>query len=66
MSTAFPIPAPHPLPAATHLGVVNLSVTDLAAQLAFYTRVIGLTVLQHDTNEARLGAGEHELLRLTL
>lgn len=66
MKAAFPIPAPHPLPVATHLGVVNLSVADLAAQSAFYTRVIGLAVLRQDANEARLGAGDRELLRLTL
>ena len=59
-------PAPHPLPAATHLGAVNIAVADLGALVDFYTRVIGLELLSQSAAQASLGAGGRELLRLTL
>src|SRR5438067_13160834 len=52
------------LPAATHMGPVHLTVSDLARSLDYYRRAIGLDVLSEDGGEASLGAGETELLRL--
>jgi catechol 2,3-dioxygenase len=52
------------LPAATSLGPVELSVSDLARSLGYYREAIGLRVLAEDDGTARLGAGETELLRL--
>lgn len=66
MPSAFPIAAAHPLPAATHLGRVHLDVAALDPQIDFYTRVIGLVLLSRDPQQARLGAGGRELLRLSL
>jgi catechol 2,3-dioxygenase len=50
---------------STHMGAVHLTVADLARSLEYYRGSIGLDVLAHDAGEARLGAGERELLRLT-
>src|SRR5512143_3209856 len=49
----------------THIGHVSLTVADLDRQVEFYEKVIGLQLRQRDENTASLGAGGHELLRLT-
>jgi len=53
-----------PLPDATRLGAVHLSVADLPRSLDYYRRSIGLDVLDEGDGEASLGAGGTELLRL--
>jgi len=53
-----------PLPAATRMGRVDLSVSDLGRSLDYYTSAIGLSVLAQNGGEAILGAGSDELLRL--
>jgi catechol 2,3-dioxygenase len=52
------------LPAATRMGRVDLSVSDLGRSLDYYTDAIGLRVLSQNGGEATLGAGATELLRL--
>ena len=55
---AYGIPPPgYQLPELTHLGVVRLQVADLERSLAYYTRVLGLTVLSTSAGVAVLGAG---------
>lgn len=49
---------------ATSLGVVQLIVADLDREVDFYRTVLGLTVLEHDADQAVLGAGNEPLLRL--
>ncbi|HEY4276890.1 MAG TPA: VOC family protein [Conexibacter sp.] len=44
-----------PLPAATALGAVRLTVADLAGTAAFYEHVLGLAPLAHDGDTATLG-----------
>ncbi len=46
------------------MGPVALSVSDLGRSLAFYTEVIGLTLLERANDNATLGAGSNRLLRL--
>ncbi len=66
MPRAYPLLADPRLPEATHLGLVHLDVADLNAQVAFYTGVLGMHLLNQSATEARLGAGGRELLRLSL
>ena len=54
----------NPLPAATHMGPVELSVADLERSLDYYRDAIGLTVLEESGGRATLGTGTTELLRL--
>jgi catechol 2,3-dioxygenase len=54
----------NPLPAATHMGAVELSVSDLAQSLDYYQGAIGLALLGRENGTASLGAGDRELLRL--
>lgn len=50
----------HRLPDATRLGPVRLQVSDLARSVEFYSRVLGLTLLDRDDKSARLAAaGAH-------
>jgi catechol 2,3-dioxygenase len=49
---------------ATTLGAVHLTVSDLAASVAYYRETIGLDVLADDDGHARVGAGGRELLVL--
>lgn len=49
---------------ATQLGVVTLTVADLARSLAFYQKNIGLTLQTQSQTEVLLGAGTRSLLRL--
>jgi len=50
---------------ATLMGHVALTVADLENQVAFYQQVIGLHLHWRDGNQAGLGAGGADLLRLT-
>jgi catechol 2,3-dioxygenase len=49
---------------ATLMGHVALTVANLENQIAFYTQVLGFKLHGQEGNEARLGTGERELLRL--
>lgn len=49
---------------ATTIGVVALSVANLARSLEYYQHNLGLTLRHHDGNTAVLGAGDLPLLRL--
>jgi catechol 2,3-dioxygenase len=49
----------------THLDHVHLIVRDLEKVLPFYTNVIGLKLHRRDDGFAALGAGAHDLVRLT-
>jgi len=49
---------------ATDVGLVALTVADLARSLAFYTDVMGFAPLRQDAGEAVLGAGNTPLLAL--
>jgi catechol 2,3-dioxygenase len=64
-----------PLPAATRLGAVELTVSDLERAVAFYTDALGLRLrrderaladggVEGETDRAALGAGEEDLLVL--
>jgi catechol 2,3-dioxygenase len=56
---------PFPLPAETALGPVSLTVGDLAGVAGFYERVVGLGVLERDSDVVRLGpAGGDPLVEL--
>lgn len=64
LTAAAPLAAPS-LPAATRLGAVHLTVSDLERSLAYYTDAVGLRVLAQDGGQATLGTGQSELLMLT-
>lgn len=49
---------------ATAIGMVTLTVADLARSLAFYEQNIGLTIQTQTASEAWLGVGNKQLLRL--
>ena len=49
----------------THIGYVSLTVDDLARQIEFYEKVVGLQLFGRDEKSASLGAGETPLLQLT-
>lgn len=49
---------------ATAIGMVTLTVADLARSLAFYEQNIGLTIQAQTASEAWLGVGSNQLLRL--
>jgi catechol 2,3-dioxygenase len=53
------------LPSATRLGHVHLTVARLDHQIAFYTRVLGMTLHWRAGAEAALGTESAVLLRLT-
>lgn len=57
-------PARAEIAAATTVGAVHLTVSDLDRSLDFYGRSVGLTVLARDGASASLGAGDRELLVL--
>ena len=52
------------LPAATWLGPVELTVSDLDRAVAFYTEALGLRVQSHEGARAALGTGGEDLLVL--
>src|SRR5215210_4353847 len=60
-STKQPSTSIHP---DTELGVVALTVADLARSLSFYREVLGFELLQEDTGSALLSAGGTPLLQL--
>ena len=51
--------------AATRMGHVHLTVADLDRSISFYQDVLGFSVHGREEKTAHLGAGRHELLRLT-
>jgi catechol 2,3-dioxygenase len=59
-----PAGRPQQLPAGTRLGVVHVSVTDLERALAFWTPVLGLSVIERTGEQIELGAGGVPLVRL--
>jgi catechol 2,3-dioxygenase len=52
------------LPAATRMGPVHLTVSDLGRSLDYYRTVVGLDVLEQGAGRASLGADSAELLTL--
>jgi len=54
------------LPPSTHVGRVRLAVSDLGRSIDFYSRVIGLAVLELDGKLARLGAQGSDRVLLEL
>ncbi|HEY9526005.1 MAG TPA: VOC family protein, partial [Anaerolineales bacterium] len=50
---------------ATKIGVVALRVANLENQLSFYQQVMGFQLHWREGNQAGLGAGGADLLRLT-
>jgi catechol 2,3-dioxygenase len=52
------------IPAATTMGAVHLTVSDLERSLGYYRGAIGLDVLEETAGRASLGAGSTELLVL--
>lgn len=50
---------------ATEVGLLSLTVADLARSIAFYTEALGFEVLHGDASEATLGAAGTPLLLLT-
>ena len=61
---AVAAPARAELPAATRMGAVHLTVSDLERSLAYYRGAIGLEVIERVGSHAALGAGAYELLAL--
>ena len=57
--------APYSLPVTTRLGHVHLTVANLDRQLAFYRQVLNMQIHWRNGASAALGAGEHDILRLT-
>jgi catechol 2,3-dioxygenase len=58
-------PDRHVIDPRTVLDYVHLTVTDLARVVDFYHHVLGLRVHRRQAGYAALGAGRHDLLRLT-
>ncbi len=52
------------LPAETQMGAVHLTVSDLGRSIGYWTRAIGLRVLERGDGRASLGAGSRELVVL--
>jgi catechol 2,3-dioxygenase len=61
---AIPAEGHSPLPAATRMGAVSLTVDDLGRSLDYYRGTIGLRVLGESRGAALLGSGETPLLDL--
>jgi catechol 2,3-dioxygenase len=61
---ATSVPLAGEISPATTLGPVHLTVANLERSLAFYRHSVGLDVLKHEGDVARLGSGTHELLVL--
>lgn len=60
---------PHPpsislLGTPLELGPVELNVADLSSQVAFYSELVGLSILSQSTGIVTLGQGDRSLLRL--
>jgi len=58
-------PPAYRLPDATHVGAVDLQVSDLERSLAYYQQVLGLRVIAREGSRAELGSAgsQHPLLR---
>jgi len=54
-----------PIDPSLRIAVVHLAVADLAASVDFYSRVMGLQLLESDGSRAVLGAGGEAALELT-
>src|SRR5687767_2965817 len=54
------------LPGATRIGQVSLQVSDLSRSVWYYERVLGLHVIQQDTDSASLGAGKDNVAIIRL
>jgi catechol 2,3-dioxygenase len=57
-------PATAEIAAETAPGPVHLTVSHLERSLSYYLETVGLEILEQASGEARLGAGERELLHL--
>jgi len=59
-------PTEYRLPESTHLGRVRLQVANLDRSLAFYEKILGMRVIQRDTDSVSLGAhgDEREIVHL--
>jgi catechol 2,3-dioxygenase len=55
---------PPPIPAATTVGPVHLTVADADRSVGFYERTIGLKVVERAAGSVSLGAGDTELVVL--
>lgn len=64
MISNSPTSASTTLHPATHVGAVTLAVSDLAQSVDFYTRILGMTVLNQESGQAIVGAGSTPLLHL--
>ena len=62
--TAAGAPAHAEIAAATRVGAVQLTVSDLAGSIDYYERAIGLSVHERGAEHATLGVGEEDLLVL--
>jgi catechol 2,3-dioxygenase len=62
--TAAGAPAKAQVPAATRMGVVELSVADLGRSIDYYERAIGLRVHERSAGRVALGTGGEDLLVL--
>jgi catechol 2,3-dioxygenase len=63
-ATAAGAPALAEIPAATRVGAVQLTVSDLERSVGYYENAIGLSVREHAGDRATLGAGGEALLDL--
>jgi catechol 2,3-dioxygenase len=63
-ATAAGAPALAEIPAATRVGAVHLTVSDLERSVGYYESVIGLSVHERAGDRATLGAGGEDLLVL--
>jgi catechol 2,3-dioxygenase len=61
---AMGVPAHGRVAPSTHVGRVELTVSELGRSLAYYEDSVGLTVLEQGGEQASLGAGGRELLHL--
>jgi catechol 2,3-dioxygenase len=61
---AMGVPAHGRIASSTHMGRVELTVSELGRSLAYYEDSVGLTVLGRAGRQASLGAGARELLHL--
>jgi catechol 2,3-dioxygenase len=65
MNTDTQPPSTFTLHPAMTLGAVHYTVADLERQIAFYQDLLGFQVHWREGTTAGLGAGQHDLLRLT-
>lgn len=63
-ATVAGVPAHAEMPAATRVGAVHLTVSDLARSVDYYESAIGLSVRERGQDRALLGVGGEDLLVL--